>query len=112
MDTTENQGRFIFSDANFVKERFASFGGVPEDVKQRFLDALLQKGIRINSMTADLGPAAKPGHLLLKISLSGETKTELLEVPIEGLIINNIISGDDLGHLLGLLGSIRIEANR
>jgi hypothetical protein len=110
MDDSTTEGRFIFSDPAFIKERFAAFGGVPEDLKERFLDALLSKGIQINSMTAELGPAEEPGHLLLKISLSGESRTELLEVPIEGFVINNVISGEDLGHLLGLLGPIRIEA--
>ena len=110
MDNMESGGRFIFSDADFIKERFGSFGGIPEDLKQRFQDALLSQGIRINSLTVELGPAPDPENFLLRLSIAGESKTDLLEVPIKGFVINNIISGEDLGHLLGWLGPVSIQA--
>ncbi|MEX0332650.1 MAG: YdbH domain-containing protein [Puniceicoccaceae bacterium] len=110
LDEGQQRGRFIFADPDFLKERFAAFGGVPAELKQRFLDTLQQQGIHITSLSAELREADKPDHFLLRIAVSGESRTELLEVPIEGLVINNIISANDLGYLLGLLGPIQIEA--
>jgi hypothetical protein len=102
-------GSFLFRDPVFLKERFQSFQGVSEDLRERFLATLIDEGIQILSLEAELGPAEKPGHLLLKISLSGESKSALMEVPIEGFVINNIISVEDLGELLGILVPVRIE---
>lgn len=110
LDEATPRGRFVFADPEFLKQRFASFGGVPAELKQRFLDTLQQQGIHITELSAELREADQPDHFLLRIAVSGESRTALLEVPIKGLVINNVISARDLGYLLGLLGPIRIEA--
>lgn len=108
LDSNEHDGRFVFEDPSFLKEQFDSFGGIQDDLKNRFLSALLEEGIDIHSLEISLGAAPEAGKILLRMAVSGETKNELLEVPIEGFIINNVISGEDLGRLMGLLGPVRI----
>jgi hypothetical protein len=111
LDSSEHDGRFVFEDPSFLKEQFDSFGGIQDDIKERFLSALLEEGIEIHSMEISLGAAPEEGKILLRMAVSGETKNELLEVPIEGFIINNVISGEDLGHLMGLIGPLRIRTD-
>ncbi|MEX0324175.1 MAG: YdbH domain-containing protein [Puniceicoccaceae bacterium] len=111
LDSTEHDGRFVFEDPSFLKEQFDSFGGIQEDLKNRFLSALLEEGIEIHSLEISLGAAPEAGKILLRMAVSGETKNELLEVPIEGFIINNVISGEDLGRLMGLIGPVRIRTD-
>lgn len=108
LDSDEHDGRFIFEDPAFLQQQFESFGGIQDDLKNRFLDALLDEGIEIHSLEISLGAAPEPGKILLRLAVSGETRNEMLEVPIEGFIINNVISGEDLGRLMGLIGPVRI----
>jgi hypothetical protein len=103
--TTEN--RFVFSDEAFLREQFVSLTGVPEDLKRPLLSALLRKGIRIDDLELQLEPVADGDTVSLRLTLSGETVTEEIEVPIRGLVINNLIAKDDLARLLGLFGPIR-----
>ncbi len=111
LDSSEHEGRFVFEDPSFLQEQFNSFGGIQKDLKERFLSALLEEGIDIHSMEISLGAAPEEGKILLRMAVSGETKNELLEVPIKGFIINNVISGEDLGHLMGLIGPVRIRTD-
>ncbi len=100
--------RFRFLDQAFVRDSFGALGGVPPELRDRFLEALLQEGIQIHSLELAFEPATQPGMVLLRIVLSGATRTDRLEVPIRGFVINNRISEADLGRLLGLLGPVRI----
>jgi hypothetical protein len=110
LDETISTGQFTFTDESFLREKFASFGGVPVELRDRLLDALLQKGIRIDSLEISLGPSDQEGVLLFKIAISGESKSEMLEVPIKGFVINNLISLEDLSHLLGMVAPVRVES--
>ena len=107
LDNGSLPGRFLFVDETFLRQRFASFSGVPADLRDRFLEALLTDGIRIDSLEAELGPAAEPGKVLMRIAIKGESRTDKLQVPIEGFVINNLISLDDLAELLGLFAPVR-----
>ncbi len=110
LDEDVAAGQFTFTDESFLREKFASFGGVPVELRDRLLDALLKKGIRIDSLEISLGPSAEQGVLLFKIAISGESKSEMLEVPIKGFVINNLISLEDLSHLLGMVAPVRVES--
>lgn len=110
LDEGISTGQFTFTDEAFLREKFASFGGVPVELRDRLLDALLQKGIRIDSLEVSLGPSDQEGVLLFKIAISGESKSELLEVPIKGFVINNLISLEDFSHLLGMVAPVRVES--
>ena len=112
LDEEVATGQFTFTDESFLREKFASFGGVPVELRDRLLDALLQKGIRIDSLEISLGPSAEEGVLLFKIAISGESKSEMLEVPIKGFVINNLISLEDLSHLLGMVAPVRVESTQ
>lgn len=109
MAETASAGRFVFKDPAFMRQQFASIKDVSPELKERFLNTLLEEGIRIDSMQADFGSADQPGSFLLRISISGESRSAELELPIKEFVINNLISVDDLGHLLGLFGSIRLD---
>ena len=109
MDAPTTENRFIFKDPAFLEEKFADMEGVSEELRGRFLEALLEQGIRIDSLQAQLGPAETPGDILLRIALKGESRTDRLELPVEQFVINNIISGEDLAALLGMFGRIRLQ---
>ena len=109
MDKATGGNRFIFSDPAFLREKFAAFAGVPAELRDRFLEALLQEGIAIDNLVADLGPSSGGDMILLRISVSGESRTDRLQVPIQELVINNLISAEDLAQLMGIFGPIRIK---
>ena len=109
LDEGATSGRFRFLDQAFLKEKFAAFGGVPVELKDRLLEALLRNGIRIDTLEMTLGPAREDGMLLLRIALSGESSSEMLQVPVRGFVINNLISLEDLADLLGLVAPIRVD---
>jgi hypothetical protein len=111
MDKESSPGQFTFVDEDFLRQRFASFSGVPVELRDRLLAALLEKGIRIDSLEVSLGPSGEPGQLLFRVAISGESKSELLEVPIRGFVINNLISEEDFGRLLGILSPIRMKTS-
>lgn len=103
--------RFLFSDPDFLRNQFASIEGVPEEVRGRLLEALLEEGIRLDDFRLELLPLPESREVSLRLTVSGETRSERIIVPIEGFVINNIISEEDLAHLLGMVGSIRFLAN-
>lgn len=105
-------GRFVFVDQDFLRERFSSFNGVPAELRERFLDTLLLDGIRIDALQAELGPAAEPGKVLMRIAIQGESRSERLQVPIQGFVINNLISLEDLAELLGLFAPIEVKTGQ
>jgi hypothetical protein len=111
MDSTTTENRFLFSDSQFLKEQFAVINGVPAELKEPFLATLLSDGIRIRDMALDLSPDLENGEVVLRLRVSGETRSERMEIPIESLIINNVISDEDLGHVLGFLGPVRFLAS-
>lgn len=111
MDADPENRRLVFSDPDFLREKISSMEGISPDIRQRFLDTLLEKGVRIDSMAASFGAAPEPGHVLLRISISGESSGEQLELPIREFVINNVISAEDLAHLLGLLGNLRVRTD-
>ncbi|NDV61034.1 hypothetical protein G0Q06_01075 [Puniceicoccales bacterium CK1056] len=111
MDSTTTENRFLFTDSQFLKQQFAVINGVPAELKEPFLATLLSDGIRIRDMGLDLAPDLANGEVVLRLRVSGETRSESMEVPIESLIINNVISDEDLGHVLGFLGPVRFLAN-
>jgi hypothetical protein len=107
IDKSNTESRFVFSDEAFLREQFVSLTGVPEDLKRPLLSALLRKGIRIEDLELQLEAVPGGDDVSLKLTLSGETVTEEIEVPIRGLVINNLIPRDDLARLLGLIGPVR-----
>jgi hypothetical protein len=106
MDSSTTINRFLFSDEAFLEQQFASMSGVSADLKEPLLATLLEDGIRIRDLTLALVPDKEKGEVVLKLQVSGETKSKSMEVPIESLIINNVISDEDLRHFLRLLGPI------
>jgi hypothetical protein len=107
IDNSDTDNRFVFTDEAFLREQFGSLAGVPEDLKRPLLAALLEKGIRIDDLELQLEPVPGADKVSLKLTLTGETVTEEIEVPIRGLVINNLIARDDLARLLGLFGPVR-----
>ncbi len=110
MDASTGTNRFIFSDPAFLREKFAAFTGVPAELRERFLEALLQDGIVIDRLVADLGSSGDENMILLRLSISGESRTDRLQVPIRELVINNLISAEDLAELIGVFGTLKIRA--
>lgn len=108
MDPAEAGNRFVFSDEAFLVEQFSAMGGVPEEIRSRFLTALLQEGILIENLQVRLLPLPEEEEVTLRVILKGRTRTDELDVPIEELIINNVIPEADLGRLLGLMGPIDV----
>jgi hypothetical protein len=106
MDSSTTINLFLFSDEAFLEQQFASMSGVSADLKEPLLATLLEDGIRIRDLTLALVPDKEKGEVVLKLQVSGETKSKSMEVPIESLIINNVISDEDLRHFLRLLGPI------
>lgn len=107
MDSAATINRLRFSDKSFLEEQFASMAGVPDDLKEPFLATLLSDGIRISDLTLALVPLPESREVALRLKLSGETRSEAMEVPIAGLVINNVISETDLAELLGLFGPVK-----
>jgi len=107
-DSPEDGNRFLFSDEAFLEEQFAAMGGVPEAIRTRFLAALLEEGILIENLEVRLVPLPEEAEVTLRVILKGRTRTEDLDVPIEQLIINNVIPEADLGRLLGLMGPVEV----
>jgi hypothetical protein len=50
-------------------------------------------------------------ELSFKISVNGETASDLIEFPIGGFVLNNLISLDDLAVLLNMVAPVRIDPN-
>lgn len=111
MDSSTTQNRFRFADREFLEEQFAQMGGIPAELKDPFLATLLADGIRIRDAALAFAPDEEQGKVVLRLRVSGETRSESMEVPIESLIINNVISREDLGHLLGMVGPVEFIAN-
>jgi hypothetical protein len=95
-------GRFLFQDAAFLREQFEGFTGVPQSVRDDLLDALLNGGIVVGHLKIELLPVDAEGFIELRLELGGETRSEKLEIPIEGLVIRNRILESDLRTLIGL----------
>jgi hypothetical protein len=106
MDSSTTINRLRFPDREFLTEQFGSMQGIPENLRKPFLATLLSDGIRISDLTLGLVPLPESREVALRLKLSGETKSEAMEVPIAGLVINNVISEEDLQDLLGLLGKV------
>jgi hypothetical protein len=107
MDSATTKNRFLFTDQAFLEEQFGRMDGVPSDLKEPFLATLLSDGIRIRDMALVIAPDREKEEVVLKLRVSGETRSERMEVPIESLIINNVISDEDLARILGFLGPVR-----
>lgn len=107
MDTAATENRFIFADEAFLKRQFAQMGDIPEELRQRFLETLLARGIRITRLSVELVPLRETRAVSMRLELAGETRSDELVVPIKGLVINNVISEKDLGRLFGLMGPVR-----
>lgn len=106
LDKTDTENRFLFVDRTFLEDQFASFQGIPGEVKGSLLDALLEEGIRIDDLMLQFGSMPDRQTVSLKLTVSGETATDRIVVPIKGLVINNLISEADLAHVLGLVGAV------
>ncbi len=109
LDSRNETGWLRFKDEQFLQEKFAAVGGVPKDLKERLLNALWKNGIQMNGMEVYLGPTSKSGELSFRIAVNGETASELIEFPIGGFVLNNLISLDDLATLLNMLAPVRID---
>jgi hypothetical protein len=107
LDQEQGQSRFIFADRSFLEEYFGGLGGIPAEIRDRVLQALLREGVLIDDLEARLVPVSGSEKVSLRVTLSGRTRTDDLEVPIEQLVINNLISREDLGRLLGMVGPVR-----
>lgn len=107
MNTSRGNGRFVFTDPSFLEEQFSALSGIPAKLRQPLLQVLLDRGIRIERLSLDLIPLRERGEVSLRLEVSGETANEYINVPIRGFVINNIISEEDLGRLLGLMGPVR-----
>lgn len=111
MDPSEQGNRFLFTDRDFLVRQFGSLGGIPKDLLDPFLDALVHDGIRISSLVLETVPLPARREVSLRLTVSGEAGSSGLIVPIRGLVINNVISEEDLGHLLGMAGPLRFRAD-
>ena len=106
LDSSFGDTRLLFADEPFLKDQFAQMGGVPESLKEPFLATLLSDGIRIRKMSLVFAPDPAKGEVVLRLMASGEARSDLMEVPIESLVINNVISDEDLARVLGFLGPV------
>lgn len=109
LDTQMESGLLKFEDESFLREKFDSLGGVPIELKERLLSALWEKGIQVNGMEIYLGPTGNEEELSFRIAVNGETGNDLLEFPIGGFVINNLISVEDLALLMNMLAPIRVD---
>lgn len=98
-----------FKNREFLRQKFASLGGIPVDLKDRLLNALWENGIRMDALEIYLGASGREGELSFRIAVNGETGNEMLEFPIGGFVINNLISLEDLATLMNLVAPIRID---
>lgn len=101
LEPGSREARFLFLDEGLLREQFSALGGVPPDLKTPLLEALLNEGISIKSLKLSLIPGSHEEELAIRLEVSGETATDEIVVPVEGLVVNNLISREDLTHLLG-----------
>jgi len=93
---------FRFKDPVFLREQFASLTGVPPEFKEPLLRALLEEGIRLDNLQVLLSPGTREESISIRLEVSGVASTDEMVVPIEGLVVNNLISREDLSHFLGI----------
>jgi hypothetical protein len=111
MDPSPQGNWFRFVDRAFLTRQFAALAAIPNELLNPMLDALLKDGIRIDQLVLETVPLPRRGEVSLRLTLSGEARSVGLVVPIRGLVINNVISERDLGHLLGLVGPVRFRSD-
>lgn len=111
MDSQTAAGWLRFEDERFLNEKFAAVGGVPADLKQRLLTALWENGIQMNGMEVYMGATSNQDELSFRISVNGETASDLIEFPIGGFVLNNLISLEDLATLMNMVAPVRIDPN-
>lgn len=101
-------GRFLFEDEDYLREQLGRMGGFPESVRDKLLNTLLQSGIDLAEMKVDLEGEAGGEMVLLRITVRGEARSEEMEVPIEGFVLNNRVPLADLQRVLGMEGRLRV----
>lgn len=111
LDDGAGDRRFRFEDESLVRQQVQALGSIPEDLRERLLKALLEEGIRLESLTVAFRETEDPSQVSLRFSLSGESSTDELQVPIRGLVIDNRISRQGLARLLGLAAPVRFETD-
>lgn len=101
-------GRFLFKDEGYLREQLERMGGFPESVRVKLLNTLLRNGIDLRELQVEL--EGEPGEemVLLRITVRGEARSEEMEVPIEGFILNNRVPLADLQRVLGMEGRLRV----
>lgn len=109
MDAADGTGanRFLFSDKAFLREQFKRLPEMPEALRDPILKALLHEGILLRDLRLEMVPLAESRDVSLRLTVSGESVTDEIRVPIRKLIVNNVISERDLGRLLGMVGPVR-----
>lgn len=92
-------GRFTFKDPEFLREQFRSVGEMPLNLKERLLQALLQRGIELSELRVELRQGSRAGTILVVMRIGGITQSSDLSIPIGGLVINHVISESELLQL-------------
>lgn len=112
----EVRGLLTFLDSSFVVSQLEGLGNLPLDMKNRLQTALIQRGVDLQELSIRLesAPAAAHGQDLVnfRLELSGGTQSDDLELPIGGLILNNLVDQQHLAEVLGLEGLLRIAPAR
>lgn len=93
--------RFVFQDEVFLRRSVQGLGSVSSEVRDRLLEALSREGIAVDGLRLSMSPTSAD-ELTVRLELSGHCTTEAIEIPIEGFVINQRISFDDLGKLIGV----------
>jgi hypothetical protein len=100
--------RFYILDEALVDSAFAGLAGTAAEVRGMLGRALRDNGVEIKQLEAALVPATEEGMLNFRILISGRTRNTELDLPIEQLVLNNLVSKEDLARVLGWLGPIEL----
>lgn len=101
LDQQAGTARFVFQDEAFLQRSVKGLGGISVDVRDRLLEALSIEGISVDGLRLSMSPTSAD-ELTVRLEVSGHCTTEAIEIPIEGLVINQRISFADLAKLLGV----------
>lgn len=100
--------RFYILDEALVDSAFAGLAGTAAEVRGMLGRALRDNGVEIKQLEAALVPTTDEGMLNFRILISGRTRNTELDLPIEQLVLNNLVSKEDLARVLGWLGPIEL----
>jgi hypothetical protein len=101
--------RFRFEEEAFLREHLGELAGIPETMRKRIQAALLENGIRVDSLEILLEEAPAAGKVRLRLEMRGECHSPELRIPIERFVINNMISRRDLARLFLPGGFVSVQ---